>query len=249
VLSESAILCLAPGDHYIVLKPLDAECLLKSGLHPSIKERLTRVRELAHTGVANLYGVERDSAGGAWLVWEYVPGHSLDELIKNHDPQPRNLWVIARELIVAIEALHARGIVHGSIHERNVIVGATELVRLTHVSPLLYSEVADDETAVLDLLERMGVGVHHQLMKIVVAARAQPQPLRYIRWQLAGLIESREVAEHAMPVETRARPSPRRRALIAAILLTVAGVGIAYSMMRAAPRRAVPVDQPVNVQR
>src|SRR3982751_1045875 len=54
-----------PGGRSVVLKPLDRDCLLPSGLHPSIKERLARVRELALGSVANLYGVERESRDAA----------------------------------------------------------------------------------------------------------------------------------------------------------------------------------------
>src|SRR5438067_5806613 len=51
-----------PSGRAVVLKALDNDCLLKKGtLHPSIRDRLARVRELALTGVANLYGVERDA--------------------------------------------------------------------------------------------------------------------------------------------------------------------------------------------
>src|ERR671912_347757 len=53
---------IGPGGRGVVLKPLESDCVLKGKgtLHPSIKERLSRVRELALAGVANLYGVERD---------------------------------------------------------------------------------------------------------------------------------------------------------------------------------------------
>src|SRR5687767_16037968 len=55
---------IGPGGRGVVLKPLEGDCVLKgkATLHPSIKERLSRVRELALAGVANLYGVERDRA-------------------------------------------------------------------------------------------------------------------------------------------------------------------------------------------
>src|SRR5688572_11634240 len=54
--------CLADAGNgrKVVLKVLEADCLLKGQLHPSIKERLARVRELAHLQVSNLHGVERE---------------------------------------------------------------------------------------------------------------------------------------------------------------------------------------------
>src|SRR4051812_50121461 len=65
-------------DRKVVLKPLDGDCLLDGQLHPMIRQRLERVRELPLTGVANLIGVERVH-GDAQLVWEFVDGTPLAE--------------------------------------------------------------------------------------------------------------------------------------------------------------------------
>src|SRR4051812_22908108 len=54
-------LALAHGNRQVVLKPIAPDCLVvrPAGvkLHPSIRDRLARVRELAHARVANLHGV------------------------------------------------------------------------------------------------------------------------------------------------------------------------------------------------
>src|SRR5687767_3053812 len=60
----------------VVLKELDSDCLMRGQLHPMIKDRLERVRDLAHLGVAQLFGVVRDGER-ALLVWEYVEGKTL----------------------------------------------------------------------------------------------------------------------------------------------------------------------------
>ena len=60
----------------VVRKRLDDDCLLDGQLHPSIRQRLERVRELPLTGVANLIGVEKNNAGVAELVWQFVTGTS-----------------------------------------------------------------------------------------------------------------------------------------------------------------------------
>src|SRR5687768_14870679 len=51
----------------VVLKRLEDDCLLEGELHPLIRDRLSRVRELAHVGVANLLAVELDG-DAAYLV-------------------------------------------------------------------------------------------------------------------------------------------------------------------------------------
>src|SRR5882757_4794505 len=106
-------------------KPLDQDCLLDGQLHPSIRVRLNRVRELPLTSVANLIGVEKVD-GVAQLVWEFVPGTPLEGI--RGDEAAWGRW--AREVILAVEALHSTGIVHGAIHERNIIITDAGDVRL-----------------------------------------------------------------------------------------------------------------------
>ena len=50
----------------IYRKPLSDDCLLGGELHPSIAERLARVRELPVSSIANFYGVSRDEQA-VWL--------------------------------------------------------------------------------------------------------------------------------------------------------------------------------------
>jgi hypothetical protein len=68
----------------VVLKLLDPDCLLDNELHPSIHDRLARVRELAQANVANLYGVERD-LDLVFMVWEYVDATSFVEYASSPD--------------------------------------------------------------------------------------------------------------------------------------------------------------------
>src|SRR5207248_1607678 len=87
-------LALGPGGRGIVLKKLDADCLLGGLLHPSIRERLSRVRELAHPGVANLYGVGREGEH-AYLIWDYVDGIPFERWSVAEGRTPRELALVA----------------------------------------------------------------------------------------------------------------------------------------------------------
>jgi hypothetical protein len=126
----------------VVLKRLDEHCLLDGELHPSIRQRLSRVRELPMTAVANLHGVER-ADGGDVLIWDFVPGRTLDQLteIERADVEADVRLVVAR--------LHEHGIVHGAVHAGNIIIDERRGVHLTHVSPLLHND-PDDDLAALD---------------------------------------------------------------------------------------------------
>jgi serine/threonine protein kinase len=137
------------GGRDVVLKILEEDCLLAGKLHPSIAERLSRVRELPQRYVANLHGVETDH-DTTFLVWDYVPGVSLRQAIESGASLKR----MARELLLAVDALHARGIVHGRIHEGNVIVDDRSRVWLIDISPLLFSDAREDATGALALLRQ-----------------------------------------------------------------------------------------------
>src|SRR2546421_2645571 len=111
------------GGRPVVLKMLEQDCLLEGQLHPSIRLRLTRVSQLPSKYVANLHGVGCDR-GMMYLIWDYVPGRAIAEV------EDRRGCV--RELRAAVESMHSWGIVHGAIHDGNVIVDERGSIVLTH---------------------------------------------------------------------------------------------------------------------
>lgn len=150
-LSESAYRALGPGDRRVVLKMIDAECLHRGKLHHNIHLRLSRVRELAHPGVANLHSVEKDGQY-VFAVWDEVEGLPIDRYVQTRKPVAPAVARLARELILVVESLHNLGLVHGRIVPGNVLVDGRGNVRLTHLSPLLYDDPDVDNAATIDLL-------------------------------------------------------------------------------------------------
>ena len=151
----ASFLAAGEGNRLIVLKRVDEDCMLGKALHPSIVDRLGRVREVAHAGVANLIAVEKDRQGDkdeAWLVWEYVEGETILEWARR-GRSSRELLVMARELMLSVDQLHMQGLVHGALVEGNVIVTPEGVLKLTHVSPLLYTDMGVDVESVVGLLK------------------------------------------------------------------------------------------------
>jgi serine/threonine protein kinase len=222
-LAAGTFLATESSGRRVVLKMLEADCLLKRQLHPMIHDRLARVRELAHLGVANLHGVERDGER-AFCVWEFVEGITLEEFLHEYEPQDTRLAEIASQILTHVEALHGLGIVHGAIHARNVIIQPTGGIKLTHVSPLLYHEESVDIEAVGELLKEMGFDGADgcsSLKEIASIIRpAQDNP-----------IDSAPQGENL-----------RRWALIGAIVAAIIGIGVAWFLWRNAanqPREPV----------
>jgi hypothetical protein len=234
-----SFLAIGPGGRGVVLKKLPDDCLLGGELHPSIRERLSRVRELAHGGVANLFGVEREGTD-AWLVWEYLEGRTVDEHLAAEGRGEREVALAGRELALAVDLLHMQGIVHGAVTRGNVIVSPFGAVKLTHVSPLLYDDPAADVDGVATLLESLaaraaGEGKDSPLLLLLAEARAEGVGLRGLAAQLGAFLDSPE--PQRMPAGDDAgadHHAPRRRALYAAALVTLLGGALSYGAWRAA---------------
>ncbi len=213
------------GGRRVVLKKLDDDCLLDGQLHPSIKLRLERVRELPVRCVANFLGVERDDAGVAQMVWDYVPGTPLAD-VKSAD------WLrLSREVVLAVQSLHAAGIVHGAIHGGNVILGDDGEIRLTHVSPLLYSDPdhdAADVAAMLDALVNEHAP-HTPLAAVLADAAGQPQITLSELYARLAAVNVEPAADETEVTATLAR-SPRIRYFVAAALIGLIGVAMSLAI-------------------
>lgn len=224
-------LAVAPTGRHVVLKRADEDCLVSSEggaqLHPMIRDRLGRVRELAHFGVANLYTVER-AGDGAYLVWEFVEGQTLEELIAHRGSASSIPRSVAYELAVAVESLHALGLIHGALHARNVIITPCGSLRLTHVSPLLYTEAQVDVDATVELLHQLGCGD--------VLGDDQALSLREIACRLAAWSRA-DVPSPQNRVMDRAGRGIRRRSLGAAALVGCMGFALSAGVWGLASRQ------------
>lgn len=216
----------------VVLKRLEEDCLLpgRDGvvLHSQIRDRLSAVRELAHPQVANLYSVERDG-DFTFMVWEYLDGQRFDEWATAPERETRQVMLLARELVLAVEVMDLLGIVHGQLHAANVIVQDGR-VRLTDVSPLLYTDVREDAAAVVRMLREV-VDARQEaqspLGRLVERAEREAMPLGKLATALAV-----ELDPHAAPPtpEPREELTPRGRSLTAALFVALLGILIAWAL-------------------
>ncbi|WP_164019754.1 serine/threonine-protein kinase [Pyxidicoccus trucidator] len=90
-------------------------------------ERFRREAELAaslkHPNVLEVHDFGEDAVRGPFLVCEWVQGESLRELARRLAPVPAEVAVLLGwELARALEAAHARGVVHRDVKPENVLV-------------------------------------------------------------------------------------------------------------------------------
>jgi aminoglycoside phosphotransferase (APT) family kinase protein len=210
----------------VVLKVLEDDCLLEGKLHPSIRQRLERVRELPARLVANLHGVERDG-DLTYLVWDYVEGKTVRELEhedRGDDAEVVDWRRVARELVLAVRGLHARGIVHGAIHGGNVVIDPRGRVWLIDVSPLLWGEEQEDARGIVDLLR--GVSERHhdgEILRLLQGIELEEVTMGELERRLFG----REDQEQELILE---RESERWRSMIWAGIALAVGIGVALGV-------------------
>lgn len=88
------------------------------------------VLHLSHENIVRAYGVG-DVDGIPYLVLEYVEGMTLKEIIHQNGPMPPRIAVaLAVQVLDALSAAHAAGIIHRDVKPQNVIVMPNGRVKL-----------------------------------------------------------------------------------------------------------------------
>ena len=96
----------------------------------SFKSEIRLARRITHRNVVRTY--DFGSADGVeFISMEYVPGFSLDELIRRKGPlEPRFAVMIARQIASALAAAHAEGIIHRDLKPQNMMINRQGVLKV-----------------------------------------------------------------------------------------------------------------------
>ncbi len=86
---------------------------------------------LSHPSIVQVYDVGEDEAVGPYLVFEYVAGASLREVIAEQGAlSPKRLATFARQIAEAMDLAHDQGVIHRDIKPDNLLVAEDGRVKL-----------------------------------------------------------------------------------------------------------------------
>ena len=126
------------------------------GEREEIAERLRvglgRVLSLAHPNIVRTYDVGRDESDGEklYLVEEFVRGIDLKERIRRAAPfQLAAATDVAMAIAEALAYAQTRGVSHGDVRPRNVLIGPDGLAKLTGFGVAEAQALARDEAPAL----------------------------------------------------------------------------------------------------
>ncbi len=121
---------------------LDRDVAIKTVRMPSAAEDaesfLVRFRNearavgrLRHRSIVAVYDVGNDRSVGPYLVFEYVEGATLKEMLRERGAMaPEQVIALAEQVGGALDAAHREGIIHRDIKPDNLLVGKDGVVRL-----------------------------------------------------------------------------------------------------------------------
>ena len=105
----------------VVLKILRAGLMSAEQLRSTILREARLASAIEHPNVCAIYEVGESSEGG-YIVMQYVPGQSLDQLIAKGPASPQLVLSVGIQVADGLQAAHALGIFHRDLKPQNVML-------------------------------------------------------------------------------------------------------------------------------
>ncbi|MFW2389088.1 MAG: serine/threonine-protein kinase [Polyangiales bacterium] len=86
---------------------------------------------LHHPNIVQIFDVGEDPGVGPYLVFEYVPGHTLKDALKKRGPLSRDeLLDLAQQVADALATAHIAGVIHRDLKPENLLITENGQVKL-----------------------------------------------------------------------------------------------------------------------
>lgn len=104
-----------------LLKGLTAECASEQLYRHMLHKELDIMMRMQHPGVVQAIGMEQVKPLGECIVMEWIEGTTLKQWLQTDTTATQRLHV-ARQLLDALEHIHAQGVAHRDIKPSNIMV-------------------------------------------------------------------------------------------------------------------------------
>jgi serine/threonine-protein kinase len=120
-------------------RPVAVKTLRDLALDPETRETfLSRFQNearaaarLQHPNIVQIFDVGDDPRVGPYLVFEYVPGHTLKEALRKRGPLSRDeLLDLAQQVADALATAHIAGVIHRDLKPENLLITRSGQVKL-----------------------------------------------------------------------------------------------------------------------
>jgi serine/threonine protein kinase len=106
-----------------VIKLMRSAIATDAGAHERFLREARLATKIHHPNVASLYDFATLPDGTRYMVWEYIEGTNLHELIDSRGPlSPRYAAKLAAQALHGLEAIHRAGIVHRDVSPENLMI-------------------------------------------------------------------------------------------------------------------------------
>jgi eukaryotic-like serine/threonine-protein kinase len=134
----------------VALKVLPAERLKDPSRRRRFEQEARSASSISHGHVAHIYEVG-ESEGESFIAMEFVEGETLERILASRRLDIREVLRIAVQMVDALDAAHARGIVHRDIKPGNIMITPRGEVKVLDFGLARVSQpeepAADDTTA------------------------------------------------------------------------------------------------------
>src|ERR1700691_5331646 len=113
----------------VVLKILRTGALSAEQLRTTILREARLASAIEHPNVCAIYEVGETGDEG-YIVMQYVPGQSIDQLIARGPATPQLLLSVGIQIADGLQAAHALGIFHRDLKPQNVMLTEGGLVKI-----------------------------------------------------------------------------------------------------------------------
>src|SRR5688572_1089517 len=106
-----------------VIKLMRSNISNDQGAHDRFQREARLATKINHPSVATLFDFSTLEDGSRYMVWEYIEGINLHELIDERGPlSPRYAAKLAAQALHGLDAIHRAGIVHRDISPENLMI-------------------------------------------------------------------------------------------------------------------------------